>query len=87
MSRLKIMAFINKERIRQDEIWNRQAGDWPVPDGERLAILGEEFGEVCRALCEKDSVQLERELVHLCAIGVCWLEVIAAKREERSIHA
>lgn len=81
MSRMKVFSVINRERFRQDRIWNRQGGDWPVPDGEKLAILGEEFGEVCKALAEKDSVQLEHELVHLCAVSCCWLEAIEAERK------
>lgn len=47
-----------------------------MTDGERLAILGEEFGEVCRALTydEGDRASLVKELIQLSAMAAAWAE-------------
>jgi len=47
-----------------------------MTDGERLAILGEEFGEVCRALTydEGDRSNLVKELIQLSAMAAAWAE-------------
>lgn len=47
-----------------------------MTDGERLAILGEEFGEVCRALTydEGDKDNLVKELIQLSAMAAAWAE-------------
>lgn len=40
------------------------------------AILGEEFGEVCRAHLEQDTAALRAELVQLAATAVQWLQFL-----------
>lgn len=37
-------------------------------------ILGEEFGEIGRAILEGDAVNLRTELVQLAAVAVAWME-------------
>lgn len=41
---------------------------------EMLGILGEEFGEVARAIIERDDANLTVELVQCAAVIVAWLE-------------
>lgn len=66
------------ERMRQDELF---PGQWPViSNGERLAILAEEFGEVARELCEAFlgsyvcGPNLRTELIQVAAVTVAWAE-------------
>ena len=49
-----------------------------VSDDAKLAVLGEEFGEVARALIEGDG--LRRELIHVAAVAVAWAESLSAAR-------
>lgn len=73
------------ERLRQDGKW----GGWPGVDrvDERYtAVLGEEFGEVCKAQLENGELsdELRTELVQVAAVAVAWVEQIDALREEQS---
>jgi histidyl-tRNA synthetase len=46
-----------------------------LPTTERLAILGEEFGEVCKALTYdsgEGKVELKKELIQLAAMAASW---------------
>lgn len=43
-----VLSEVQEERRRQDEKWGEQNHTPP----EWLSILGEEFGEVCKAVCE-----------------------------------
>jgi hypothetical protein len=50
-----------------------------LPTMERLSILGEEFGEVCRALTYdsgEGKVELKKELIQLAAMAACWAGVL-----------
>lgn len=50
--------------------------------GKWLAILGEEFGEVCSTLTyDKDSAELRNELIDLVTVGTAWI----AKLDEEQI--
>lgn len=57
-----------------------------VTDEERLPILGEEFGEVCRGLTydnDEGPVHLVEELEQLAAMAISWAVVIRDRiREE-----
>jgi hypothetical protein len=80
-----LMTEINNdvllERIRQNELWGIQRhhiGTW-------LAILGEEFGEVCQAAQsylklvsakETDANNLYEECIHLAAVACAIAEQI-----------
>lgn len=59
------MDVVN-ERVRQDDIHP------DFPEHLRTAILGEEFGEVCKALYERGN--LREELVHVAAVAVRWIQ-------------
>jgi hypothetical protein len=71
----RALALVAAERARQNEKFNRTPGRWDDEDGDKLAVLGEEYGEVCRARWERAPVHLLRgELVDLAAVAVCWIE-------------
>lgn len=80
--RVSLMALIDvlEERRRQIEL--RKQGKFvatcadDISDLERLPILAEEFGEVARAMCERDRTALRTELVQLAAAAVAWIEGI-----------
>lgn len=70
---LQQVELIAQERARQDAKWGSQRRLAP----EKWAvILGEEVGEVHRAVCEHDFKNLQDELVQVAAVCVAWLEAI-----------
>lgn len=65
-----IIEEIVNERGRQDMKWgiqNHKPADW-------ISILGEEFGEVCRAIFEKDAKNYREELIHVAAVAMSMAE-------------
>ena len=72
----RIFADIIAERKHQDKKFGpaRKLGQL-----KRNAILGEEVGEVARAILERDKENLREELVQVAACCVAWLEEIDAK--------
>lgn len=50
--------------------------------GKRLGILGEEFGEVCRATTydNGDDANLREELIQTAAMAVAWVVALDATR-------
>lgn len=77
MKRGDILGAIIGERRRQDKKFPDQTR-WLADDGIKLAVLTEEFGEIGRALCEKDAEGLKEELIQTAAVCVQWLESIEA---------
>lgn len=91
----KALNDIVLERARQERIGQtkRAVGiDWRScadpqmagGDDKRAAVLGEEFGEVCRAVLEAgygadDDAHLRQELVEVAAVAVAWVEAIDAR--------
>jgi hypothetical protein len=75
----KVLAEIASERERQDEKWgvqNHHPAEW-------LSILGEEFGEVCKAVCEAHFAgykttgkwdNYREELIHTAAVAEAMIE-------------
>jgi hypothetical protein len=55
-------------------------------NGKRLAILGEEFGEICRALTYDNGSEANKreELIQTAAMAAAW--VVADGLAERSKH-
>lgn len=84
MIRSHVFADIDAERERQEAQWSGPHG-WGegdcsspgVPETVKFAVLGEEVGEVARALLEKDAAGLRVELVQVAAVAVAWLEGMA----------
>lgn len=87
------VAEVLAERDRQEAtcaekravgfVW-RTCADPGLPWGERLAVLGEEFGEVCRELCDaraddrEPGPNLRVELVQLAAVVLACVEATEA---------
>lgn len=72
-----VCSEIKAERWRQE--CKVQTGKIPwdcadpsVDDDRKLAVLGEEFGEVARALIEGDG--LRAELIQVAAVALAWAE-------------
>jgi len=74
-----ILCEIQRERTKQDQKWGEQ-NHAPV---EWLSILGEEFGEVCKATCEAhfaeykttgDYSEYRKELIQVAAVAVAMVE-------------
>lgn len=88
--RQKVLNEINAERDRQEAKWGRQDHQ-----PERwLSILGEEFGEVCKAVCEAsfpgyetsgDWSQYRTELIHVAAVAAAMAECFDRREEARNI--
>jgi hypothetical protein len=81
VSREQVYRLIEQERQRQTELF---------PDAETngdfvwAAVLGEEFGEVCRAALMRSFSggpveDLRSELVQVAAVAVAWLEFLDAE--------
>lgn len=78
MSTTDVLVEVLIERVRQDGLWGQQ--NHPGPHW--ASILGEEFGEVCKALNDtlSDRAPLEHdtrtELIQTAAVAVAWIEAI-----------
>lgn len=77
----EIALAIDTERGQQRLKWNGEhdwgAGDCSSPDvpiAAKVAVLSEECGEVARAVLDRDSDALRRELTQVAAVAVAWLE-------------
>lgn len=65
----EIYEEIAKERDRQTQMW----GDQEHSPETWARILGEEYGEVCRAINESDSENLKTELIQTAAVCIAAL--------------
>jgi hypothetical protein len=72
----QILVDVSAERERQDKKCGGIPGIERSDDHTYAAVLGEEFGEVCRAWLERDVEALRAELVHTAAVAVAWIEEI-----------
>lgn len=87
-ARLDIYHEIDVERTRQDEKfgWIGSASLLPGDnDWAKYAVLGEEVGEVARALLERSfgndtTEHLETELIQVAAVAIAWVEAARIKR-------
>jgi len=61
------LAAIQEELVRQDAKWGSQRA---LPARTWGMILGEEFGEVCQAINERDAVSAREELVQVAAVAI-----------------
>jgi NTP pyrophosphatase (non-canonical NTP hydrolase) len=68
--REQVIREVHIERDRQQALWGEQNHH---PD-YWLSILAEEFGEVARAICERDWENYREELIHVAAVAVSMAE-------------
>lgn len=81
MTRAEVLAAVSAERDRQLVKWGGEH-DWGHGDcsGDgvdltvKLVVLAEEFGEVARAILDRDPAALRTELVQVAAVAVAILE-------------
>lgn len=62
---------IDKERDYQDKKWGtnkHKSHEW------WMTVLGEEYGEACRAVCNGDDENLRDELIQVASVAVKILE-------------
>lgn len=74
--RTYIFNEIDVERERQDKKWGGTPGIDRRDDHTYAAVLGEEFGESCKAWLEKNVDSLREELIHTAAVSIAWIEEI-----------
>jgi hypothetical protein len=72
-----VLRDVHFERHRQDEKW----GEQNHTDSLWSHILGEEYGEACRAVNEVvwgglSTAHLREELIQVAAVAVAWIECI-----------
>lgn len=73
-----VLEEVREERVRQDAKWGQQ-DHHPT---EWLSILGEEFGEVCKAVCEahfkyengETWENYREELIQVAAVAVSMVQ-------------
>lgn len=75
----RTLDSILHERARQEQL--RREGKFPftcadpeIADVLKLPVLGEEFGEVAKAMNEGDADALREELIQVAAVAVAWIE-------------
>lgn len=76
----EVLSEVVNERINQDNKWGEQNHLPPF----WLAILGEEFGEVCKAVFEHNyhSGGYRKELIHVAAVAVAMVECFDRNMKE-----
>jgi hypothetical protein len=73
-ARIDVLCDVSLERVRQDEKWGGTPGIDRISGPHYPAVLGEEFGEVCKAVLEGQTAELRTELIHVAAVAVAWVE-------------
>jgi NTP pyrophosphatase (non-canonical NTP hydrolase) len=85
---IPILSAVNQERCRQERLkaegrFKHTPSDPEMHDRDRIAALGEEYGEVCGALLaetgnanDRTNQDLRKELLHVAAVAVAWIEAI-----------
>src|SRR5579872_2792286 len=83
--RIRIFRDVIDERDRQDMLKRQGKFKFSCADPDchefndlyRCSILGEEMGEVCRAVNEDEpQVRLREELIQVIAVATAWIEHI-----------
>lgn len=69
-----ILRQVAIERDAQDRKWGGEPGTARRDDHTYAAVLGEEFGECCKAWLERDVIALRAELIQTAAVAVAWVE-------------
>jgi len=77
--KMSVLADIGMERASQDCKWGRQDHD----DAKWALILGEEFGEACKASLENMPEQLVYdEVIQVAAVAAAWAEAIRRRDDK-----
>lgn len=86
LARAIVIEKIAAERKRQNELKAQGKFTYTAADDvspfKKLAILGEELGEVAKALNEGDDLaSLQAELIQVAAVAIAWAEGIEREME------
>lgn len=84
-----VLNDVARERLRQETLkaegrFRHTCADRGMDDGEKLACLAEEFGEVAKAMLHRRMLvrdgggDLREELIHVAAVAVAWAESLPA---------
>jgi hypothetical protein len=79
---MEALISVLAERHRQERLkaagkFSHTCADNELSDDACCRVLGEEFGEVCRALNDgEDPSALRAELIQVAAVAVAWVERI-----------
>lgn len=73
----EVLAEVRGERARQANQWGHKVHEQRTSE-YGCRVLGEEFGEVCRAVNERDREQCRLELVQVAAVAVAMIEALDA---------
>lgn len=79
--RTNVLDAVADERERQERLkakgkFAHTCADVELSDDVCCRVLGEEFGEVCRAINDGDLANLREELIQVAAVAVAWVERI-----------
>jgi NTP pyrophosphatase (non-canonical NTP hydrolase) len=73
---LSVSDEIMAQRVRNHARWGDRSIENRPPDYPGwLSTLGEEFGEVCRAI-QEDQGRLRAELIDVAAVALMWIDSI-----------
>lgn len=75
----EVITRILAERERQDKKW----GTEPLPPVRWLVVLGEEFGEVSRALHDDKPDEYYEEMIHVAAVALSACEDYLEEKEKQ----
>lgn len=91
-----VLNEVARERLRQETLkaegrFRHTCADRGMDDGEKLACIVEEVGEVARAMLGNrrltlDGGDLRSELIQVAALAVAWAESIPAPAEDGDPH-
>lgn len=77
-----ILMEVLRERIKQEKKWGQQNHE-PL---KWNAILGEEFGEVSKAILEKDIKNYREELIQVAAIAIAAIDSLDRIEKNPDVH-
>lgn len=86
LAQLEMLRRIGVERQRQERLHEGLTCASPdLPEGGKMMVLAEEFGEVAQAACDcyncdnpssEQRQHLQEELIQLAAVACAWAEAI-----------
>lgn len=80
-----VLAEVGQERIAQDKKWGEQNHTPEL----YYTILGEEFGEIGKAICERKNGEgtvqaIREELIQTAAVAVAMVEMLDRKERKKT---
>lgn len=65
-----------QERLKASGKFEYTCADATPTNYFKASVLGEEYGEACAAVNEKDDAQLREELIQVAAVAVAWVQAL-----------